>query len=83
MFSHYVIEAGEEQAGLVILERGGFRFYAAKPTFAEIEGTLYRSAVEATRAAERVMGRQSRPARPPAVSPAVAAAGQVATSLLL
>lgn len=82
MFSHYVIEAGEEQAGLVILERGGFRFYAAKPAFSEIEGTLYRSALDATRAAERVLGRQTRPAFVPA-SRISAAEGQVATSLLL
>ena len=60
MFSHYVIEAGDAQAGLVILERGGFRFYAANPAFAAIEGNIYRSAVEATRAAERLVGRQKR-----------------------
>jgi hypothetical protein len=52
MFSHYVIEAGDQQAGLVILERGGFRFYAATPAFAPLEGRLFRSALDATRAAE-------------------------------
>ena len=88
MFSHYVIEAGEEQAGLVILERGGFRFYAAKPAFAAIEGTLYRSALDATRAAERVIGLQRRPTsgqrspRQPPHHPATNE-GRVATSLLL
>jgi hypothetical protein len=50
MFSHYVIEADEQQAGLVILERGGFRFYAADARFSGLEGRLFGSALEATRA---------------------------------
>ena len=85
MFSHYVIEAAEQQAGLVILERGGFRFYAASPAFSEIEGQLFRSALEATRAAELLSGRAARrtaPARAdaPRYTPFD---GRVASSLIL
>ena len=86
MFSHYVIEADEQQAGLVILERGGFRFYAANARFAGLEGRLFGSALEATRAAETLTGRRSRSAsrvRTDTARPHPAFDGRVAASLLL
>lgn len=85
MFSHYVIEAADHQAGLVILERGGFRFYAANPAFSEIEGRLFRSALEATRAAESLTGRRvARTVPRREASPLQASFdGRVASSLLL
>jgi hypothetical protein len=87
MFSHYVIEADEREAGLVIRERGGFRFYAAGPDFSGIEGRLFNSALEATRAAEMLTGRKSRrastPARTAPLAPYGAQEGRVAASLLL
>jgi hypothetical protein len=85
MFSHYVIEADDRQAGLVILERGGFRFYAANPAFSGIEGRLFRSALEATRAAESLVGRGARRrATPRAASPLYTPVdGRVASSLIL
>lgn len=84
MFSHYVIEADEHQAGLVILERGGFGFYAASPAFSEIEGRLFRSALDATRAAEMLTGRSRRASTArPAPIPYPAFDGRVASSLLL
>jgi hypothetical protein len=85
MFSHYVIEAGDQQAGLVILERGGFRFYAATPTFAALEGRLFRSALDATRAAETF--RRPRPVQARASRrrpcPELASDGRVSASLIL
>jgi hypothetical protein len=85
MFSHYVIEAGDQQAGLVILERGGFRFYAASPAFTPLEGRLFRSALDATRAAEGVARPRPVPAGAPQPQPYpdLACDGRVATSLTL
>lgn len=85
MFSHYIIETGDQQAGLVILERGGFRFYAATPVFAALEGRLFRSVLDATRAAEAL--NRPRPALArvgiPQIYPDLADDGRVATSLIL
>jgi hypothetical protein len=83
MFSHYVIEAGDQQAGLVILERGGFRFYAATPAFTPLEGRLFRSALDATRAAEGVARPRPAPAMAPLPHPDLVCEGRVATSLTL
>ena len=85
MFSHYVIEAGDQQAGLVILERGGFRFYAANSTFAALESRLFRSALDATRAAEvlqRPRPAQARISRQRRY-PELACDGRVSASLTL
>lgn len=83
MFSHYVIEAGDQQAGLVILERGGFRFYAASPAFTPLEGRLFRSALDATRAVEEVARPRPAPARALPPHPDLVCEGRVATSLIL
>ena len=85
MFSHYVIEAGDQQAGLVILERGGFRFYAASPAFTPLEGRLFRSALDATRAAEALESPRQAPAKLPKMQPYpnLPCDGPAATSLIL
>lgn len=47
----YVIEAAGEAAGVVIRERGGFRFFASAPQFNSIEQQLFRRAADAEGAA--------------------------------
>jgi hypothetical protein len=53
MFPTYVIEVGEEQAGLVVLEGRGFRFFAANPSLSSLEEQSFRTVDEATRAVRR------------------------------
>jgi hypothetical protein len=63
----YVIEIGEDAVGIVILERGGFRFHAAQDAFRPLEATLYRSVREAERAAAqraRPLAQTSPPRKP-------------------
>lgn len=38
MFSTYVVELGGQQAGIVVLERTGFRFFAALKKVRALEG---------------------------------------------
>lgn len=47
----YLIEAAGEAAGIAIRERGGFRFFAAAPTFGALEQQLFRRTGDAARAA--------------------------------
>jgi hypothetical protein len=51
----YIIEVGSEQAGIVVRDPKGFRFFAASPRFHQLEGRLFRSAREAERAAWRLV----------------------------
>ncbi len=51
MASAHVIEVGEVTAGIVVLEPGGVRFFAAGRPFQALEGTLFRTLGQATRAA--------------------------------
>lgn len=51
MSEAYVIEAAGAAAGVVIRERGGFRFFAATPQFSAIEQQLFRRTADAERAA--------------------------------
>ena len=46
-----VIEVGEITAGIVVLEQGGFRFFASERPFYPLEGALFRTADQAARAA--------------------------------
>ena len=56
----FVIETSQITAGIVIRERGGFRFYAAHPAMFRLEQTLHASPRAAQLAAERL----SMPKRP-------------------
>jgi len=60
MASAHVIEVGEITAGIVVLEHGGFRFFASERTFSSLEGALFRTADHAARAArERLRPRKT------------------------
>ncbi|HEX6959034.1 MAG TPA: hypothetical protein VF194_13695 [Ferrovibrio sp.] len=54
MTEAYVIEAAGEAAGVVIRERGGFRFFASAPRYGAIERRLFRHAADAERAARQL-----------------------------
>ena len=47
MSDSYIIEVRSEPAGIVIRERGGFRFFAASQAFQRMEGQYFRSVREA------------------------------------
>ncbi|MGO4707326.1 hypothetical protein AB4072_16300 [Microvirga sp. 2MCAF38] len=47
----YVIEVGETTAGIVVAEEGGFRFFTAEHLFRALDGAVFRSIAEASRAA--------------------------------
>lgn len=51
MASAHVIEVGDVTAGIVILEQGGFRFFASERAFRPLEGALFRTLDQAGRAA--------------------------------
>ena len=51
MSDTYIIEIGSEAVGIVIHDRGGFRFFAATHRFNPLEGQLFRNARDAERAA--------------------------------
>jgi hypothetical protein len=68
MSDAYVIEVKSAAAGLVVRahDRHGFRFFAALPEFAGLEGRCFRSPQEAERAAERHAHGRSERGRPSA-----------------
>lgn len=53
MSTSYVIEVGDDQAGLVVREEGEreFRFHAALDLYNDLEGRLFANAFQAERAA--------------------------------
>lgn len=51
MSEAYLIEAAGEAAGVVVRERGGYRFFASAPQFNAIEQQLFRHTADAERAA--------------------------------
>jgi hypothetical protein len=53
MSNAYVIEVRSAAAGLVVRERGGFRFFSATNDFAGLEGRSFRNPQEAEKAAIR------------------------------
>ena len=60
MASAHVIEVGEITAGIVVLEKGGFRFFASERAFHSLEGALFRTIDHAVRAArERLRPRKT------------------------
>lgn len=67
MFPTYVIEIGDEQAGLVVLEGRRFRFYAAEPFLAKLEERSFGSVAEATRAVRELFPVRAK-VRPPRIA---------------
>ena len=51
MSNAYMIEAGDEAAGIVVREDQHFRFLSSSPRFCSLDGEYYRSPKEAERAA--------------------------------
>ena len=69
MSKTYIIEvhqgaANSATAGLVVQERGGFRFFAADRAFTSLEGCLFRSPGEAEKVATRIATAGTNPPRP-------------------
>ncbi len=56
--SAYVIEIGEETAGIVTAEQRGFRFFAAASPYAKLEGAIFNSPRQAEIAARAHRQRQ-------------------------
>jgi hypothetical protein len=54
MSEAYLIEAAGEAAGVVVRERGGYRFFASAPQFHAIEQQLFRRTSDAERAAQKI-----------------------------
>jgi len=55
MSDSYIIEIHEEAAGIVIRDRGGFRFFSADAEFSALDGHLFRDARAAEQAARRYL----------------------------
>ena len=55
MSDSYVIEVGSQQAGIVVRDPGGYRFFAASQLFFRREGRLFRTVRDAERAAARLL----------------------------
>ena len=55
MSDSYVIEVGSQQAGIVVRDPGGYRFFAASQIFFQLEGRLFRTVRDAERAAARLV----------------------------
>ena len=51
MSDSYIIEVRSEPAGIVVRDRGGFRFFAASEAFQRMDGQVFRAAREAEREA--------------------------------
>jgi transposase len=71
MASAHVIEVGEITAGIVVLEHGGFRFFASERAFSSLEGAVFRTTDHAVRAARERLRSRKMPGRAPLIrSPA-------------
>jgi hypothetical protein len=55
MSDSYMIEVGSQQAGIVVRDQGGYRFFAASQIFFQLEGRLFRTVRDAERAAARLV----------------------------
>jgi len=60
MSEAYLIEAAGEAAGVVVRERGGYRFFASAPQFHAIEQQLFRRTTDAERAARILVANDNR-----------------------
>lgn len=61
MSNALVIEVADTTAGIVVSSERGFRLYSSLPAFDELDGRIFRSPAEATRAANA--HRKARPGR--------------------
>lgn len=50
MSDTYIIEVASQDAGIIVRDKSGYRFFAASPRFSPLEGRLFRNAREAERA---------------------------------
>ena len=55
MSDTYIIEVSSQAAGIVVRDRGGYRFFAATHRFNALEGQVFRNARDAERAARRLL----------------------------
>jgi len=55
MRNAYIIEINDEAVGVVARDGGGFRFHAALQTFNRLDGRLFPSLRQASRAARTLM----------------------------
>jgi hypothetical protein len=62
MSDTYIIEVSSQAAGIVVRDRGGYRFFAATHRFNALEGQVFRNAREAERAARRLLSGEFREA---------------------
>jgi hypothetical protein len=66
MATAHVIEVGDITAGIVVVDRGQFRFFASERAFHPLEGALFRTIEHASRAArERLVPRKEPGRRSP------------------
>ena len=74
MASAHVIEVGDITAGIVVFEQDGFRFFASERPFHPLEGALFRTLDQATRAARERLRPSKKPRRSSPSHPTVPAA---------
>ena len=55
MSDTYIIEVSSQAAGIVVRDKSGFSYFAAKHKFNQIEGRIFRSAREAERIATKLL----------------------------
>jgi hypothetical protein len=63
MATAHVIEVGDITAGIVVLERAGLRFFASDRAVQALEGALFRTIEQATRAARERLSPRKTPTR--------------------
>ena len=61
MRNAYIIEIDDEAVGIAARDDGGFRFHAALQAFSGLDGQLFPSLKEATRAARAMLNGVGRP----------------------
>jgi hypothetical protein len=59
----FIIEVDDEAAGIIVGDRRGFHFFAAHHRYSALEARVFRSAVEAERAARSIRWPRSIPRR--------------------
>jgi len=55
MSDRYIIEIGSQQAGIVVRDPEGYRFFAASQIFFQLDGRVFRTVRDAERAAARLV----------------------------